>query len=61
MIELRWKNILSKVQHNGVRPVVKTVLQYRQLQSATGTLEASSAQTEWSEWQDVPAIDVIPN
>jgi hypothetical protein len=50
MIELRWKEILSKVEHKGSRPIVKTVLQYRQ-----------KVDGQWTDWRDVPTIQEIPN
>lgn len=65
MIELRWKEILSKVEYNGSRPIVKTVLQYRQ--KVDKTIYAgfpppnSNANLEWSDWRDVPTIQEIPN
>lgn len=49
MIEMRWKEILSQVQHQGQRPVVNTVLEYRQ-QTVSG---------EWSEWRAVPTVQQI--
>ena len=65
MIELRWKEILSKVEHNGHRPVLKTVLQYRQKVDKTvfaGFPPANhTPNLEWSDWQDVPTIQEIPN
>ena len=68
MIELRWKEILSKVEHKGSRPVVKTVLQYRQMVDTTvraGLFTAEeqlrTSNYQWSEWRDVPTIQEIPN
>ena len=65
MIELRWKEILSKVEHKGSRPVVKTVLQYRQKIDSTiyaGFTQVNHTPTMvWSDWQDVPTIQEIPN
>lgn len=65
MIELRWKEILSKVEHNGHRPVVRTVLQYRQKIDKTVYAgfppQHTTATLEWSEWRDVPTIQEIPN
>lgn len=50
MIELRWKEILSKIEHKGTRPVIKTVLQYRQ-----------QVNGQWTDWCDVPTIQEITN
>lgn len=65
MIELRWKEILSKVEHNGHRPVVKTVLQYRQMEDKNAYAgfpsSALAPAMNWSDWQDVPTIQDIPN
>lgn len=65
MIELRWKEILSKVEHKGYRPVVKTVLQYRQKVDNSfyaGSPPANYTPTlEWSDWRDVPTIQETPN
>ena len=66
MIELRWKEILSKVEHNGHRPVVKTVLQYRQMVDKTAYAgfpppSALAPAMSWSDWKDVPTIQDIPN
>ena len=68
MIELRWREILSKVEHNGHRPVVKTVLQYRQKIDVTaraGMFDAAeqlhTSNYQWSEWKDVPTIQEITN
>lgn len=51
MIEMRWKEILSKVEHNGHRPVVRTVLQYRY---------RKPIDSQWTDWVDVPTIKEIP-
>lgn len=66
MIELRWKEILSKVEHKGTRPIVKTVLQYRQMVDKTvyagfPSPSALGQAMSWSDWQDVPTIQEIPN
>lgn len=65
MIELRWKETMSKVEHNGHRPVVKTVLQYRQQVDNTVYTKfvpnVYPPTLEWSEWQTVPTIQEIPN
>jgi hypothetical protein len=61
MIELRWREILSKVEYNKSRPVVKTVLQYRQTQAVVNASGAVCGHTDWSEWVDVPTIQEIPN
>lgn len=71
MIELRWKETLSKIEHNGTRPIVKTVLQYRQEVHKTvyPTQNALSKEfapngyqtSEWSEWRDVTTIQEITN
>lgn len=68
MIELRWKEILSKVEYNNDRPVVKKVLQYRQMIDKTvrtGLFTAEeqlhTSNYQWSDWQDVPTIQEIPN
>lgn len=65
MIELRWKEVLSKVEHKGTRPVVKTVLQYRQKIDkrvfAGFPPENYMPNLEWSDWRDVPTIQEIPN
>ena len=50
MIELRWLEILSKIEHNGSRPVIKTVLQYRQ--EINGQL---------TDWLTVPTVKQITN
>lgn len=72
MIEMRWKNIMSKVEHNGIRPVVKVVLQYRQMIDKTIYAHAETnalsrewinnghKHTAWSDWQDVPTVEEIP-
>lgn len=65
MIELRWLEILSKIEHNGTRPVIKTVLQYRQKVDNTiyaGSPPANYSPTlEWSDWLDVPTVKQIIN
>ena len=60
MIELRWREILSKVEYNKTRPVVKTVLQYRQKQPVVDADGSFCGHTDWSEWVDVPTIQEIP-
>ena len=52
MIELRWKEILSKIEHQGHRPIVKTVLQYRYKRLID---------SQWTDWMDVPTVQEITN
>lgn len=46
MVELRWRNVYSKVKHNGSNVLLKTVLEYRQ-----------QLDTQWTTWMIVPTID----
>lgn len=50
MTELRWREVLSAVEYGGKRPVVKTLLEYRQYDTSTA---------QWSEWVVVPTIQQI--
>jgi hypothetical protein len=46
MVELRWRKIYSKVVHNGNKTLLKTILEYRQLQNG-----------EWTSWEEVPTVE----
>lgn len=46
MVELRWRNIYSKVVYQGKKTLLKTVLEYRQ-----------KVNEEWTEWMLVPTVE----
>ncbi len=46
MVELRWRNIYSKVVFQGKKTLLKTVLEYRQLVDG-----------EWTKWVLVPTVE----
>ena len=46
MVEMRWRNIYSKVVYQGKKTLIKTVLEYRQLLNGT-----------WTAWTLVPTVE----
>lgn len=48
MVELRWKNIYSKIVFKDKKTLLKTVLEYRQYDTYIN---------KWSEWKEVPTVD----
>jgi hypothetical protein len=46
MVELRWRNIYSKVVFQGKKTLLKTVLEYRQF-----------ADGIWTKWNLVPTVE----
>jgi hypothetical protein len=64
MVELRWRNIYSKIVFNGKKTLIKTVLEYRQKIDKTiyaGIQSNSNPVLEWSEWKEVPVIEEEEN
>lgn len=61
MVELRWRNIYSKVVFQGKKTLLKTVLEYRQKidKNIYAGFPANnvSTQLEWSEWKEVPTVE----
>lgn len=57
MVELRWRNIYSKVIFQGKKTLLKTVLEYRQKQPVVDASGAFCGYSEWSEWLLVPTVE----
>jgi hypothetical protein len=61
MVELRWRNVYSKVVFKGQKTLLKTVLEYRQKIDkaiyAGFPPSNNNPVLEWSDWKEVPTVN----